>query len=255
MPILIMHTADGMLIEHEFQGELRIGAASNDDLRLIDGHSIAPHHAVIARSAIYQVPILVDLTNEEAWTGVNGRRVIRLKALRHKDVIEVGGAQLEFWEMVTRSVTHGSQLDGKICPVCYTEILPGEEIIACPRCQTAHHKEHWFEIPTCSTYACGYPVQETLRRVLAPHMSFEKLTEEHKLVKEQTRCTAENSRDKVAFKDEEDVTFCPQCNRPYHVECWLLLPQCRSCGFDITHLLQSVFTPAAPVSVSLVRQP
>ena len=44
--------------------------------------------------------------------------------------------------------------EGTLCPICQTDIEPGEECIHCPACEQIHHRECWSEIGGCGTYGC-----------------------------------------------------------------------------------------------------
>ena len=245
MAILIFRTSDGSILERDFTAELGIGTASENEFRLPLGLKVASRHAMIARSTFFQVPVLVDLAGEAARTRVNGRRVVQLKTLRHKDVLEVGQARLEFWEVMIRNVIPGSSLIGQRCLVCFDSIRSGDQTVACPRCQSPYHKGCWFYLSTCAYYGCGYPVQETLRRVLAPWMRFEKVEEESALVRDKTICRAGNERDQGAFKQQDYVAYCPECQTPFHAECWLALERCTVCQYDVDSLIRRVLDPGA----------
>ncbi len=41
-----------------------------------------------------------------------------------------------------------------VCPVCSTEIQPGEEMVICPDCKIAYHKDCWNDNNGCATYGC-----------------------------------------------------------------------------------------------------
>lgn len=50
------------------------------------------------------------------------------------------------------SIPPGQQI---VCPICQTDITPGEASVACPACDQMHHRECWSEIGGCGTYGCG----------------------------------------------------------------------------------------------------
>lgn len=245
MAVLIYRASDGSILERDFSAELRIGTASENEFQLPGGLTVAPHHAIIARARFFQTPVLVDLAGDVALTRINGRRVVQLKTLHHKDMIEVGQAHLEFWEIMIRKIAPGSPIIGQRCLVCYDVIRPGDEVVACPRCQSPYHKNCWFYLSTCAYYGCGYPIQETLRRVLSPWLRFEKLEEESSLVKERKSCRAGNERDQGTFKPQEYVAYCPDCQTPFHAECWFMLDRCPICQYDVAALLRRVLDPNA----------
>lgn len=243
MAVLIYRASDGSVLERDFGAELRIGTAGENEFRLPASIGVAQRHAIIARSAFFQAPVLVDLAGDAALTRVNGRRVVQIKTLRHKDVIELGQAHLEFWEVTIRQARPGSPVIGQRCLVCYDTIRAGDEVITCPRCRSPYHKNCWFYLSTCAYYGCLYPVQETLRRVLSPWMRFEKLEEESPLVRDKKTCRAGNDRDQGAFKPQEYVAYCPGCQTPFHAECWLMLDRCPVCQYDATALIRRVLDP------------
>ncbi len=245
MAVLTYQSPDDQILEHEFIVEVNIGTGLENDFRLPGDLSVASKHAVISRSEHYQVPVLIDFAAETSQTRVNGRGVVCLKILRHRDNILLGDAKLVFWEMRVRDVTPGSLLEKKTCLVCYDMLQPGDQAVECPRCLAPHHKECWFYLTTCSYYGCGYPVQETIRRSMAPWVRFEKLEEKSELVKENIICGARNERDLTPFKQGEYIAFCPDCETPFHTECWFGLQECQECGYNVSQLMNAVFVPNA----------
>ena len=104
MACLVSHSRGFSLADHKFGQEATIGTAEDNSLRVPPGLSVAPHHAAILRSAIYNVHVLVDLGTRDTDTRVNGRRVVVLRALRHRDRIELGSVSMEFLEVVASVV-------------------------------------------------------------------------------------------------------------------------------------------------------
>jgi hypothetical protein len=266
MAVLIFQAADGFgpaqgwPAEKEFAGELTVGAAPGNGLRLPPELGVAPRHALVTRSAVYHVPVLVHLAGESAPLRVNGRRVVRLRALRHQDRIELGRARLLFVEVALHHVAAGSPLRGKKCLVCGGVFVEGDEVVPCPRphCRALHHARCWVTIPICSEYACGYPVEELIRRVLARWLAFEKLERESELVKEQKLCAHCTRRHRVPFQPEETAVRCPRCAAPYHVECWFQQDACPAagCGYDVAALIRAALAPgAAPAPAPVGRGP
>ena len=41
-----------------------------------------------------------------------------------------------------------------LCPICQTNVGPGELALTCPSCRQIHHRECWAEVGGCSTYGC-----------------------------------------------------------------------------------------------------
>jgi len=253
--VLLLRSPAGSIQQvHEFRGDLQVGTTGENRFRLPRDLLVAPHHVVISRSSFFQVPVLIDLAGDEARTLVNGRRVVRLKTLRHRDRIELGKAHLEFWELVVRQVSSGSPLIGQRCLVCYASLQPGDRVITCPRCRSPHHQDCWFNLSLCSYYGCGYPVQQTMRRVLAPKVHFERLEEESEPVETKKMCQAGNPRDQAPFKAHEWVAYCPDCGTLFHTECWLTLQQCPVCGYDIAGLIRQALDPTIPVEAASLER-
>jgi hypothetical protein len=242
--LLIYQCPDGSWPERELGDRTCLGADAANDLRLPAELGVVGMHATIARSAVYQVPVLIDRAGEAAATRVNGRRVAGLKALRHRDEIRLGSARLVYWELVLRRLADDSPLVGARCLVCYDPFLGGDEVITCPRCRSAdHHKECWGYLSHCARDACDYPVQEAMRRGLSRWVRFERLEEETDLIRTRKVCAAGRPRDEGGFKAGDHVSWCPDCQSPFHAECWFVLPRCPECGHHIDGLIRAALTP------------
>jgi|GEM_PF-3281382 len=239
----------------EFEGNIRIGTAAENELKLPEGLGVAPYHAVISRSELYGVSVLLDVADEAASTRVNGYPVVQLSSLRHRDRLEFGQAQVEFWEMTVQRLQPNSHLVGKRCLVCYENFAPDEDILICPRCQAPHHKDCWFQISTCSRYGCGYPVQKSLQRSLATYMRFEELDEKSDAVKQKQLCLAGNPRDRSPFKAGDEIARCPNCDTPFHIPCFFGLQHCSNCGYDVASLMRSVFAPQKQAQIIVLARP
>lgn len=50
--------------------------------------------------------------------------------------------------------TAGSDMAGKLCSICQTTIIAGEETVLCPYCNLPFHGECWDENRGCSAYGC-----------------------------------------------------------------------------------------------------
>ncbi len=229
----------------EFSDDLRLGTREENDLKLAPELAIAPHHALITRSKYYKVPVLLDLAGGSWITRVNDRKVIRLKTLRHRDQITLGEVRFTFWEIMIQRVAENSKLIEKRCLVCYSNLNSGDLAVCCPRCDSPHHKECWFLLSTCAYYGCGYTVRNAICRVLAPWVRFEQVDQAGELIKKNLTCPAGRPRDRQPFKRGESLAFCPECDTPFHVACWLLLPECPKCHHDISTLVNSVFSPGS----------
>ncbi|MEH1798999.1 MAG: RING finger protein [Nostoc sp.] len=252
MTLLVFRDPNDTSVEKEFDGDIRLGTAADNDFRLPEGLGIAPFHAVISRSEHYGVSVLVDLAGDKSKTRVNGYSVVEISTLRHRDRIELGQAKLEFWEMTVHRLKSNSHLIGKACHVCKENFAPDEKLIICPRCQAPHHKDCWFQIETCSRYGCGYRVLESMQRSLATYVRFEKLDEESDLVKQQRLCMAENPRDGAPFKSEDSIAKCPTCDTPFHTPCFFGLQNCPNCNHDVASLMRSLFDPKQPYQIVVI---
>lgn len=243
MPVLIVNVPDGRRVEVAFRGDLRIGSAAGNELRLSPELGAAPRHAVITRSEPLQLPLLFDLAGAEQ-TRVNRRPVIRLKTLRHGDEIEVGRLHMQYWELIARPTTPQSPFLGNECPVCNAPFQIGDETIACPRCLAPHHLRCWLRLEYCSREGCVYPARETIERAIAPLVAVEVLEKTGDPVAKSWRCPAGNDVDTVPFFEGQHVCVCPKCTNYYHLSCWLTRSTC-DCGFDVAALLRQLLVPGA----------
>lgn len=227
----------------EFTKELRIGAnRERNQLALPPAAGVASEHAIITRAVVGKLPVLVDLAGH--GLRVNSQNVVSLKVLHHGDKIQVGNAELELREMQIRRMTGVSY---QKCPVCTNRLQSEDEIVSCPNCQTQHHKLCWFSVPRCSTFACQYPIHETVIQALSPPCTFiMSLEKSSKLVLTQKVCAASQQRDVVPFQQHNDVAFCPKCEAALHLQCWLTSPKCPACAYDIKGLLNLVFDAPRP---------
>jgi hypothetical protein len=58
-------------------------------------------------------------------------------------------------------------------------------------------------------------------------------------------CAAGSPSDLVPFQREQDVAFCPSCEAPFHLDCWLCLAFCTGCRYDVRALIDKVFDAEA----------
>jgi len=251
VPLVLYRGGDDSVVERTFSDDLSLGA----DLWATGGApaGIAARHAVITRSQA-QFPVLVDFAEPGRETRVNGVDTCGLRALCHGDRIRIGPAELIYWEIVLQRARREDV--GRKCPFCTRPLEEGVEVVLCPRCKALQHKRCWFNLEQCCTYACQYPVQQTLRRTLSPPLRFEDVETGSTLVRDTARCPARRRRDAVPFQADDVVTRCPDCEKPYHAVCWFARSRCATagCGYDIEALLRRAFTPGAdPASVPLAR--
>jgi hypothetical protein len=50
--------------------------------------------------------------------------------------------------------TAGPESAGKVCSICQTAVVAGEQILSCPDCGLPFHQECWAENRGCSAYGC-----------------------------------------------------------------------------------------------------
>jgi hypothetical protein len=245
MSVFLHQPEDGPSSKVEFRTELHIGSdPALNQLVLPERCGVAPEHVVVTRAVIGKLPVLVDLAG--FGVRVNRQRVITIRVLHHGDTVEIGNARLLLREMEIRKLGAGSQHANRKCPVCTIDLKVDEEVVSCPNCDLLHHRDCWFGIPICSTDGCQYPIHETVMKVLSPSCTFmSKLEKESKLVTAQQRCAAATTRDLVPFQQNQDVAFCPSCELPFHLECWLVLARCTGCRHDIKSVIDEVFYPWA----------
>jgi hypothetical protein len=245
MPVLVYDNGETPLDAQKHHGArvLHVGTAPDADLRIPSLPGAAPIDALIVQSQVYKVYVLVDSSGGGS-ARVNGRPVVRLKALRHRDRIDLGHFHLTYWELIVRKVAHGSKLAGNVCQVCFDAIAVGEEAVRCPWCDSPHHRACWFYLQNCSLEACGYPVQQTMCQILSPPARFEEVAETSPIVREKKTCPAGERRDMAPFRPGDHVAYCPTCETLFHTECWLALSRCPKCSYDIAALIDRVFKPA-----------
>jgi hypothetical protein len=47
------------------------------------------------------------------------------------------------------------EVAGKLCSICQTPIIAGEQVVSCPHCVLPFHQECWTENRGCSAYGCA----------------------------------------------------------------------------------------------------
>jgi hypothetical protein len=250
MPVLTFQNADGSSGEYAFSDSesisLRIRESGGTPFSLGEGSP----QAIITRSRVYQVPVVVNMSGD-AQVRVNGRRVVSLRVLRQGSHLQIGNLELTFWEMTLQDVSAGSALVSKRCPVCRLPFRSGDEVVVCPRCGVPHHKECWFEHDFCSNPGCLYPIRTTLKRLLAAHsVVVEQLAANSPLITQGTRCLAGTPGvDAYPFQAGQYVAYCPNrnCNAAFHLECWVSMGICPACNkYNVGKLLRSIFVPNTP---------
>ncbi len=251
MPSLIYQDSNGQEQEKSFKESLHIGSDPKNDLVLPLEAGVLPEHAVIIRSVVNRLHLLINLLGSH--TRVNGREVISVQVLRQRDELELGQLRLKLWEL--RLAQWGRAVGRTSCPVCTEAFKPGDEVFFCPRCETPHHRDCWFSLITCGNYTCEYPVQTRVMDALSPWVKFERYQENGTDIIEikagtvvirrgQVTCQANNIGDQVAFQPGDVVAYCPDpsCKSPFHMTCWLMLPACTQCQYNNQELIDQVFS-------------
>ena len=250
MPFLIYRDKEGSYHEKELSAKknsISIGSDPDpavNDLVLPAELDVAPRQAVVIRSAVNNLPLLVNLTNQN--TRVNGRPVVRIQVLRQKDEVQLGQALVTMWEVRIVSARAGDRAIGKPCPVCSKAIQAGEQVVVCPRCPTVTHRLCWFPLEYCANYhySCGYPIRERILEALSPWVVYErKLDKNSALIRKHKTCQALEEGFQIPFSQGDDMVYCPSCQATYHVVCWLRLERCKfpGCGYEVQNLLNEAF--------------
>lgn len=247
MPLLRVEDADGTLHIARFTdtAEIRIGADADwSTLCLPAALGVAPQHAIITRAALSRLPLLIDRAGSGTW--VNDHPVVRLRVLRQGDVIRLGRAQLTVWEVQIRRLGSDDPAVGQKCPVSRRKLQPGDEVIACPGCGAVHLRDAWFLVQHCAA-GCGYPNREVILETLPAEVPVERALdadsrlveriENGRVIQEGQRCRAGQARDQVPFQPGQHVAFCPACQAPFHLECFLTLTVCPACQYPIRALI------------------
>ena len=241
MPLLMFE--DGQRVQ--FKDELRLGSDADWSHVVLPG--AAPQHALLTRSTFNQLLMVVALDGKMR---VNAHPVTRLRVLRQGDRLQMAGTTLTVAEVQITRLAVGDAAVGQKCPVSRRVLQVGDEVIACPGCGTVHEKDAWFLIERCAA-GCGYPNRQVVLDTLPVWLMVERsLDDESRLVErinngrviqEGVHCEAGQSRDQVPFQRGQNAVFCPDCQSPFHLECFLTLPACPVCGYDIQAMLNDLF--------------
>lgn len=251
MPLLTLVDAEGQNQTLRFAeaDEIRIGAdAEWGSVLLPAERDVAPRHAVITRSSLNRLLMVVDLAGEKTW--VNHHPVVKIRVLRQGDMLQLGRCELRVSEVQIVRLEPGDPAIGQKCPVSRRVLRAGDEVIVCPGCGAVHEKDAWFLIERCAA-GCGYPNREVIMDTLPAWVTVERsLDEESRLVEQIENgkvlrdgefCRAGQARDQVPFQLRQNAVYCPSCRSPFHLECFLTLPACPVCGFDIGDLVSTSF--------------
>ncbi|MBI5958707.1 MAG: hypothetical protein HY866_08230 [Chloroflexi bacterium] len=251
MPLLTFADTQGQAHAVRFaeREEIRIGADEGwSNLTLPAALDVAPQHAIITRSAFNRLLMVIDLAGRA--TRVNQHPVVRLRVLRQGDTLQIGRCDLTVWEVQIRRLEAGDPVLGKKCPVSRRVFQVGMEVIACPGCGTVHERDSWFLIEHCAA-GCDYPNRQVIMDTLPSWMLVERhldqdsrlieLIENGKVLQDGKFCQAGQARDQVPFQRGQHAVYCPSCQTPFHLECFVTLPTCPVCQYDITGLINRSF--------------
>jgi hypothetical protein len=251
MPVLTFVDDHGQ--DHSVQfaerDEIRLGAdAGWSTLALPSALDIAPQHAIIARSTLNRLLLVVDLSGNRTW--VNHHPVVRIRILRQGDLLQVGQCELTVWEVQITQLKPGDPAVGKKCPVSRRVLKVDTEVIACPGCGAVHERDAWFLIERCAA-GCGYPNREVIMNTLPAWMQIERhLDQDSKLIERIENgkvlqngqfCQAGQARDQVPFQKGQNAVYCPSCQTPFHLECFVTLFTCPVCQYNIADLINRSF--------------
>lgn len=255
MPALIYHDSIGQYHDWPFMDKIRIGSdPTRNDLVLPEKSGIMPEHVVIIHSAVNRLHTLINLAGRH--TRVNGRPVVSIHVLRQRDELQLGQMRLKLWELRITRLSQADYSVGKTCLICTRGFLVGDEVFLCPRCGMSHHRDCWFSVRNCANFTCEYPVQARVMDALSPWVSFERYEDSASDVIEVRvdrtiiirrglmTCHANTRVDQVPFQPGELIAYCPSpsCRDPFHLQCWLMLPMCPRCKYNVRHLIDQVFS-------------
>lgn len=251
MPLLTFVDAGGQeqTVRFAETDEIRIGTESGwSNVQLPPDLGVQPRHAVIMRSVLNRLLVLVDLAGKKTW--VNRHPVVKVRVLRQGDTVQVGHCALGVAEVQITRLKAGDPAVGQKCPVSRRTLAAGDEVIACPGCRTIHEREAWFLIERCAA-GCGYPNRSVILDTLPSWLQIERdLDEESSLIeqiengrvlRDGESCQAGQARDQVPFQPGQNAVYCPSCRSPFHLECFLTLPACPVCSYDIASLVNTAF--------------
>jgi len=217
-----------------------LGADPKANVVLAPDSGAAPHQAAIVRSAAYSGFVLIDFAGENLL--VNGLPVVRVKALRHLDVIRIGREELRLREFSLERMTKDSPHLGRSCLERHP-IEVGDEVVVC-RCGTATHRRCWAMLDYCGQSTCVYPVRNLLLRALNAEVRFTEVREGSPLA-HRSFCPSGRARDKKPFEVGDQIVHCPRCKVPFHEKCWLALERCPTAGCDypVRKMVDGVISP------------
>ena len=255
MPVLIYQNHDGQRKEYAFTEETSIGSDPQRCQIVLPAElGVAPCHAIIMRSTLTRAPILVNLAGPQTW--VNERPIVGIQTLRQRDTLRLAQARLSLCEVRIICLEAGNRSIGRECQICTDTFEEGQQVIYCPHCELAYHRECWLQVVgKCANFDCGYNSFTSIVGALRDSTRFEfNLSEssplveikgeENLLIQEGRRCLAGQRRDRVAFQVGNHVAYCPniECRTPYHLDCWLIVGRCTACDYNIQELIDQALT-------------
>lgn len=251
MPQLMFQTPDGRTHRFSFAEHEDICLGTDPDWCSVDLPAelgVVARHAIITRSALNRLLMVIDLTGDQTW--VNHHPVVKVRVLRQGDQVRLGQCDLTIWEVAITRLQAGDPAVGQKCPVSRRQLQVGDAVIACPGCGAVHERDAWFLVEYCAA-GCGYPNRAIMLDTLPAEVQVErKLDEESRLIEriengrvlqDGAYCQAGQARDQVPFQAGQHAVFCPSCQSPFHLECFLTLPVCPVCQFDIETLINEIF--------------
>ena len=181
---------------------------------------------------------------------VNGLARHTLRALRHGDLVSVGGGEIRYLDFAVRVMQVDSKLAEQKCGATTCErppLEPGDEYVICPWCSRGYHAGCWLTAERCAGQTRGcYPVRRMLLALLDDRITAGEMRD----VPEPARRCASSGCQKINRFGQwelaplidvgERYVTCPNpnCRMLYHVHCFLSgRGECPGCGLDIGALV------------------
>jgi hypothetical protein len=251
MPLLTFVDAQGLhrSVQIAEKEDVQLGTDETwSNVHLPAELGVWPKHAILTRSALNRLLMLIDLSGDQTW--VNQHPVVKIRVLRQGDHVRLGRCDLHVWEARIVALQPGDPAVGQKCPVSRRVLKVGDTVIACPGCGTVHQRDAWFLIERCAA-GCGYPNREVILDTLPAWVRTERhLDQESKLIERVENgqviqagetCRAGQARDQVPFQQGQNAVYCPSCQSPFHLECFMTLAACPICQYDIGDLIGQTF--------------
>lgn len=217
---------------------------------------IEKEHVLIVETK--NMPVFVLLNRSSGLTYVKGIRVTQLKVLRHQDRITLGRKdQKEKINLIFDELQIERLKKPFKCKICGKNRAI---VFHCPVCPDRQYCRECVLTQGLTCGGCGYNFKEAVKRSIQSenirgffkgveneHLKIETVGPESSLLEHY--CSIPESADTPhnlrKFHQNDIVTYCPICNFPYHMNCWLSRASCVNprCGTRIKPFLETVFKP------------